>query len=407
MSGSVLDSAKLIRSIKRRAWLPNDQKSFTDEDFLEIATEEINIGLMEQIMEARGDYLVYFIDVPLVSGTFEYPIPSRAHGNKLRDVAIVQPGVGDGPGQVVYELAQISIDELSDYQAPYNWTYGNYFYIRNNYVVIPSTTGDSNGYSLRMWFYMRPNGLVVNARGATVEQVTTGVEVNNLTPKTGNITNIGLDGIVTSPNHGLTGDDLLFISGSNSTPSIDGQRRITYIDSNTFKVDVLVVVPGNVGSWDLAMEVDIITLNQVPKHFSVDQDYDLCGSNAPNKIMNYDMPANTLNTTLKQISFIRGSIFALNVGDYITTKEETIVPNMPVEYHPVIAQRAAVYCLEAMGDNENLEKARKKLAQMENSVLKIITNRVEGAPKKIKQRHGTLNQTGWNFGGMWSRRGSN
>lgn len=398
MAGSVLDSTKLVKSIKRRAWLPEDQKSFSVEDFLEIATEEINIGLMEQIMEARGDYLVYFVDVPLVSGTFEYPLPSRAHGSKLRDVAVINPASGN----VIYELAQISIDELSDYQTAYN--YGNYFYMRNNFVVLPNSSGNSSGYSLRMWFYMRPNALVINSRGCTIEQVTTGTEINNIAPKSGTVTNIAVGGIVTDAAHGLTGGELLTFSGTNSTPSLDGNHVITYIDANTFSVDVAVTVAGNTGNWDLAMEVDILTLSAVPKHFSVDELYDMCGSEAPTKIIKYDMVPNSFNATLKQISFLTGSVLSSNVGDFLTTEQETIVPNMPVEYHPVIAQRVAVYCLEAMGDNENLEKASKKLAKMENAVLKIVQNRVEGAPKKIKNRHGTLNQTGWNSNGIRSNR---
>jgi hypothetical protein len=400
MAGSVLDSTKLVKSIKRRAWLPEDQKSFSAEDFLEIATEEINIGMMEQIMEARGDYLVYFVDVPLVQDIFEYPLPSRAHGSKLRDVAIIDPS----NSQVVYELAQISIDELSDYQAPYNRTNGNFFYMRNNFVVLPNSTGNAVGYSLRMWFYMRPNALVIGSRGCNIQQVTTGVEINNIAPKSGSVINVALGGIVTSTNHGLVGGELLAFNGTNSTPSLDGNRVITYIDANTFSVDVAVTVAGNTGNWNLALEVDILTLNSVPKHFSVDALYDLCGAEAPTKIMNYDMTPNGFNATLKQISFPLGSVLSANVGDYLTTEQETVVPNMPVEYHPIIAQRVAVYCLEAMGDNENLEKARRKLAQMENSVLKIVQNRVEGAPKKIKQRHGTLNQSGWNSSGIWSKR---
>jgi hypothetical protein len=58
--------------------------------------------------------------------------------------------------------------------------------------------------------------------------------------------------------------------------------------------------------------------------------------------------------------------------------------------HPLLAQRAACFILEAMGDNENLASARGKLNQMEKAIQKILDDRVEGAPRKIKSRHGFL-----------------
>ena len=52
---SVLKTSDLIRSIKRRAMIPSSQETFTDEDFLEMATEEVNLGLVPLIQRMHEE----------------------------------------------------------------------------------------------------------------------------------------------------------------------------------------------------------------------------------------------------------------------------------------------------------------------------------------------------------------
>lgn len=388
---SILNSSELIRSIKRRAMIPKDQRTFTDEDFLEMATEEVNIGLMDQLIIARGDYLVYHVDIPLDPEVQKYAIPSRAHGNKLRDVAII-----DSNERIVQELSQISLDEQFDEDGYYNYNtvVYNTFFIENNEVVLNQDNIEAN-YALRMYFYMRPNKLVPVARGATVQSFTSTYEVDAINPLSGLITDISVANptVITSANHGLVGGDMVQITASDSTPVIDGNYAVTYIDENTFSVEVNVTVAGTTGSWSKLLEVYSIQLDTVPKHFTTTIKYDLTEGISPNKIKTYDIYANSLNLVTKVISFPKEDLPSVSIGDHFTLQQETIVPNVPTEYHPIIAQRVAVACLEAMGDEQHKNSAERKLAQMEKSVLRIVTNRVEGAPKKIKNRHGTLKQT--------------
>lgn len=53
--------------------------------------------------------------------------------------------------------------------------------------------------------------------------------------------------VTTSTNHGLTNLDYIFISGSNSTPTIDGYRQITYVSPTTFRVNVTITIAGTRG----------------------------------------------------------------------------------------------------------------------------------------------------------------
>jgi hypothetical protein len=280
-----------------------------------MATEEINLGLMDQIMIARGDYLVQFEDQDLQASVIRYAIPDRAVGNKLRDLCIVDDG-----GKVIYELSQISLEELSEFEGPYVNHRSNTFYIQNNEVVVspqPSITG----YKLRMYFYIRPNKLVVNERAATVSTIT---------------------------DNGST-------------------LEIGFTSS--------------------------------PKHFTTAIKYDIVGAKSPNKIKSYNIVPVSINLNTNTIVVNKSDVLdesgniSVEMSDYVTQAEETIVPNIPTELHPIVAQRVAIACLEAMGDEQNKQSAERKLASMEKAALRMIVNRVEGAPKTIRQRHGTLNQT--------------
>lgn len=55
--------------------------------------------------------------------------------------------------------------------------------------------------------------------------------------------------VTTSVPHGLATGDLILISGSNSTPTIDGQRAVTVISATTFSVPINVTVGGTAGSF--------------------------------------------------------------------------------------------------------------------------------------------------------------
>jgi hypothetical protein len=313
---SILDSTKLIASIRRRAFIPRDQNTFTDDDFLEMASEEITIGLMEQIIEARGDYLVYFVDIPLVEGQNKYDIPYRAHGSKLRAASIND---ANDIEKVVYDLKQVAIEDIPDldFNSPFAQTL---FYLENNKVVLSSDV-ISIDYNIRMYFYMRPSKLVQNKRGGTIESITDAVEV---------------------------------------------------VDSEN-------------------VDVKVLSFTTLPTHFSSALLYDICGSNSPNKIKAWDLTCVSVNNTLKTVSILASEWDDdIVVGDYLTKAEETIVPNLPTVYHPIVAQRTARACLESLNDDAGYAKATAKLNEMEKSVLKIVTNRVEGSPKKIKNRGGTL-----------------
>lgn len=135
----------------------------------------------------------------------------------------------------------------------------------------------------------------------------------------------------------------------------------------------------------------IVTLSSFPTAFSDATDFDFIGAKSPNKIHKYDVTATLQSRSAKTVIFAAADLPEdLAVGDYLAIAEQSCVPNMPTEYHPILAQMAAVFILESMNDTEGLQNALRKLDTMEKGVMSITNDRVEGAPQKLNPRHTTL-----------------
>jgi hypothetical protein len=388
---SILKTADLIRSIKRRAMIPSSQETFTDVDLLEMATEEINLGLVPLIQRMHEEHLVYYIDFDLEEGKRRYPIPPRAHGNKLRDVALIDEN------ENAFEMHRYSLNELSDFSNTTAYINARGFYLENNDVIL--TNFQTNiGQKLRMYFYMRPNALILESNGAVIETITDLIEVDKISPITKSITSLtpnGDNAIILCPNHGIANGRKVSLSGIilSDLSVFSGIYEIYVIDSNNFSITSSVALSGTGGSLTLMLDVRSIKFETLPSHMVADELFDFVQHESPNKILYYNVIKNDVSQTLNTMSFPASSIPDVKVGDYTTAAEETIVPNIPSELHPILAQRVAIACLEAMGDEQNKQSAERKLAAMEKDAGTFLDNRVEGAQIKIKSRHSPLVNT--------------
>lgn len=316
----VLISSKLIKSIRRRSFTPNDQSTFTDKDLLEMATEEMNLFLIPYLNQGQEEYLIYSEDEETTSDKTTFDIPYRAQGNKLRDLQYV-----DSDGNVIAELSRITMEELVDYKYNYRSDVSDLFYIQNNKVKLVNESPGVNTF-LRKYFYLRPNSIVEESR-------------------TGKIQSIDRNG-------------------------------------------------------------GIITMETFPNNFANVPTMDFVAVESPCVILSYDTTPVNVNKNTRSVTFSPEDIPAdLKVGDYLCQKQESPVPQLPSELHPILAQRVAIACLEALGDEQNKQSQERRLMQMEKSVDILIDDRVEGAQVKIKNRHSTLRQSN-NFGSSRNRSGS-
>jgi hypothetical protein len=385
---SILKNDALIRTIRRRGFIPESQDTFSEDDFLEMATEEVNIGLIPLVMKMHEEHIIYYEDVELQLDVLKYAIPSRAHGNKLRDVFLI-----DNNGNL-FDMARYSLGEISDFKNTTSYVSNRGFYLENNNVCLVNFEVGQN-HKLRMYFYMRPNKLVSVSRGAIASTLNTQFEQDYISPKSGSASAISIAtrAVITSVGHGLNSGEYVSITGSDSTPSIDGLYEIAVTSSDSFSINVTTTVAGTSASWIKQLQVVQANLSSIPAALSSALKFDIVQSISPNKIIHYDLVANVINQTLSTISFAASKVPNIVQGSYITAAEESVVANIPTELHPLLAQRVAVACLEAMGDEQNKQSAERKLKQMEDNAMTFLDNRVEGAQIKIKSKNSALVST--------------
>lgn len=175
--------------------------------------------------------------------------------------------------------------------------------------------------------------------------------------------------------------------------SYDFVRIYFYIRPNVItKLDQAAKI-SNISSDPIGGTVTI-NFSNIPKKFNVGLEYDIVGGRTPNKIKAYDLTPTNISSSIKSITFsysdLEPYLDDIKVGDYVTQAEESPIPNIPTEMHPVLAQLSAVHLLEALGDSEGLRNALARLDKMNTAVMQLVDDRVELAPKKIKPRHGTL-----------------
>lgn len=296
-------SNRIIRSVQRTAVVPISQSTFTEQDILEIASEEIDISVVPQILKLHEDYLLASEEVP-ADGRKAYDIPYRAIGSKLRDVAWV-----DNNGNT-YEMTKVPVDFLSDYNNNAGSTAeAQYYYIKNNQIWLINNLATSG--SFKFFYYFRPNRLVKDERAGVIK-------------------------------------------------SIDRDNNLIVVDS-------------------------------IPEHFNEGLVVDFIQSRTPHRTLGFDLTVNTVNFSSGEIT-VNTLPEDLRVGDYIAQAEESPVPQIPSEIHPVLVQRIAFRINESLGDAQASGMSKARLGEMDTNAQSIIDNRVEASPAKIINRNGFISQ---------------
>ena len=168
-----LTTNALLKSIKRRAMIPDNQNTFTDQDFIDFLNEEMMIGMVPSILQLKEEYFIFRQVTPLIAEKNNYPVPERALGSKLREVCFI-----DNPNIPVaneYEMTQIAIDDrytgLSNGTGSADFTGFRRFYMLGSDVVLHPSVGPAPYGGLAFYYYLRPNSLVKDNAVATVKSI--------------------------------------------------------------------------------------------------------------------------------------------------------------------------------------------------------------------------------------------
>ena len=158
-------STNLLDDVKRRTFLPTNQITYSDDDILSYADEEMQTNIVPLLMSVREDYLVSYKEDTINANTAGYDIPERAIGMKLKDVTVIETTApSTPPGGIV----EISIPRIQSDQAPTRML-NNYpgFMVRENQIILQNPDA-FNGYFLRQYYFKRPNKIVPVAQGAKI-----------------------------------------------------------------------------------------------------------------------------------------------------------------------------------------------------------------------------------------------
>ena len=168
-----LTTTGLLKSIKRRALVPDNQNTFSDQDFIDLMNEEMMIGLIPAILQLKEEYFIFKQIIPLVANKANYPVPERALGSKLREVCY-----RDSSGKIYgneYEMTQIAIDDrytgLSNGTGSSDFTGFRRFYMLGSDVVLHPHVGPNPYGALALYYYLRPNTLVKDNLVASITAI--------------------------------------------------------------------------------------------------------------------------------------------------------------------------------------------------------------------------------------------
>lgn len=318
MSGFDYTTTNLLADIKRKAFVPISQITFDDSGLLDVADEEIQVGIVPFIMAVREEYLVDYQDYEIDGTTRLFEVPSRSIGAKLRDVTVLI-----NPDNQENQPNEKSLPEINAEDAVFNNNFNNFlalpsFFLRDNNVVLSPGASSFAGQTLRLYYFKRPSKLILVTACSKITSISTNTAVVNIVP-----TNFGTSG---------------------------GTITIT--------VDVIKAKP-------------------------------------PFKILTMDLTI-TIDTTTNTATFPSNlSDYEITEGDYICLAGESPIPLLPVELHSLLAQRAAVKILASLGDSANFQIATNRLQEMEKNIRELISNRVEGANRKVVSKFNTFNQSPW------------
>lgn len=152
----------MVETIKKRAAIPNGQPAYSDDNLIKILSDELLYTVVPFIMTLQEEFFVHYVDTAIENNKFNYPIPTRSIASGLRDLKVVS---SNGDEQ---DIPRISPENDQ------NFAYG--ITIRDNNVRLLNPS-DWTGYSLRMYYYLRPSYLVPTDEAAII----TGINGNDIT----------------------------------------------------------------------------------------------------------------------------------------------------------------------------------------------------------------------------------
>ena len=164
MAPRLWTAEQLIKYVRDHANVPDTGALGTrDSDIVDYLNEALYDELVPSIMDKREDFFVVSERQSVASGQHRYRIPSRAMGNRLKDVDLI-----DGTQRIPLNL--LTRGDRA-YYGPDSLTYPAGFFLENNDIVLVPDTATPANTSLEIGYFFRPGEIVESGSYAVVDTV--------------------------------------------------------------------------------------------------------------------------------------------------------------------------------------------------------------------------------------------
>lgn len=128
-----------------------------------------------------------------------------------------------------------------------------------------------------------------------------------------------------------------------------------------------------------AINANVVSLSSLPTGWVVGDDIDLQASQPQFDTLGACVISAINGTDVT----LTGDLGTLAIGDYLCLSDQTCVPQVPVEFHKLLAQRVVCKIYELQGYFDKLKAAQQILGVMEAALTALITPRTQAAPKIV------------------------
>lgn len=197
----------------------------------------------------------------------------------------------------------------------------------------------------------------------------------------------------------LEGNNIIMVPPVSTNPVGDLELRYYFSPNTLAMMDTAAQIQA------IDFTTGVITVDQVPANLAVGTEIDFINYNPTHATAAFDVPIIAASSMANTITVNPADLFTpvdtvnpiafplnINVGDYICTAGQTVIPQVPPDLHIMLAQAVACRVLESLGDQQGLQAANQKLADMQYELLGLISNRIEGPPRKAVNINSTLSK---------------
>ena len=129
-----------------------------------------------------------------------------------------------------------------------------------------------------------------------------------------------------------------------------------------------------------------VTCSSMPTTWDTDDLFDVIRGKSQFSSRGDDQSVTALDTSAKTLSFTSAPS-GIVAGDWICLAKESPIPQIPYECFPLLVLKTAAVVTRSIGDDKGAKAKEEKCTEMRDSILGLLSERVEGEPQKIVNNH--------------------